>query len=94
GECPAIELLSSTLPGKLKAREAGKDLTLMNLIIPQVFCLGQGWPACTTTILVPKFGRLPHMPRHCENTLQWHSEVPVNSTTTAIFSCQTGGMQE
>ncbi|GBO07551.1 hypothetical protein AVEN_188745-1 [Araneus ventricosus] len=56
----------------------------MNLIIPQILCL-------ETRLLATLFSQfeiwrwLPHMPRHCVNTLRGIVKCRANSTTTATI---------
>ncbi|GBO29630.1 hypothetical protein AVEN_49088-1 [Araneus ventricosus] len=55
----------------------------MNLIIPRILCLETRLLATLFSHSCSKFGWLPHMPKHCVNTLRGIGKCRANSTTAA-----------
>ncbi|GBN55225.1 hypothetical protein AVEN_13605-1 [Araneus ventricosus] len=76
------------LAGKLKAREAGKISVFAyqfdnpSNFVPGDEIIGDSFQPS----LFEVWHWLPHMPRHCENTLRGIVKCSANSTTTAIIA--------
>ncbi|GBL94356.1 hypothetical protein AVEN_7332-1 [Araneus ventricosus] len=88
GEGPVIWGLLGQLAGKLKAREAGKDLcSAYELDNPTNFMPGDEVIGDSfQSFLFQVCHWLPHMPRHCENTLRGIVKCRANFTRTAIIA--------